>query len=519
MKIKMDTSGNKCETLGLKEIVQNAMASFIITVPGLIQYCLYGVVFYAISYICLFTFIFAFVSHFRISLKLLSPLMAISFYNAVLMVSFGRIFGQFDYLAVINASFHEILVFLRVNIGKGLFLLGATLLFISYLYCFVFTQIGLKWIKSPNQLKRKILLPFIFIALLPFLFSKQQEILASYPFACLSDFIIAYKFKEKASTYPAKFKCDSHGNSKTATEFPAMVLVIGESARFDAFGFNANGASTGHSPEMDSFVKTHPNNSIIFRNYLSVGQSTVPTVLTMLNPIGTDDIMHCFEKPNLLCVISEAGCPTIVARGQECGFVNEYLGVAERICDFRDLADKEMLPLLKDELNSPSGKILVLHAKGSHVNYYGEGTENYIRSIRATDLFLEELFEIIIKSKSPACAWYTSDHGENKDFIHGSGNITLSELEVPSIIVANDTFISLFHREWNNMDVRKAFILTHNNLPHTIMGVFKTFPEGYYNPRRDICSDSFVEEKNPLLMPNNMVPIRYQSIFGLRIKQ
>jgi len=499
----------------LKETLRNGIASLVMVLPTLIQYFLYGVTFYAVSFICMLFCVFAFISYFRINLKLFSPLMAISFYNAVLMISFGRIFGQFDYLAMINANAGEIKTFLTVNYGKVFTVVFITFLFGAYLHYFIWSDNGLKWIKSSITFQRKAILLIFIISVLPFVCVKQQVLLSTYPFACMSDLIITYKFESQASSY-SNLQYMFSGNKPSTDERSTFVIVIGESARRDAFGFNAPYSCYATSPNLDRMVKDYPENFAIFRNYISTGQSTVPTVLTMFNHSGTEDIMHCFEKPNLIKILSGAGYDVTIVKNQNSSFSGEYLEVSGKSSVIHgNIADREMISAF-DKVSNSKGNVIVLHTIGSHVSRCGLGTENYLKSILETDIFLKELFEKILSSKNPVCAWYVSDHGENLDTgdVHGSGNITLGELEIPSIVVANDAFKNAFSEKWANLNRHGKCLLTHNNFSQTVMGLINVFPTEYYNGRRDISSDIFTEEKNPLLIPNNMIPIRYKSIFG-----
>lgn len=503
------------EKIGIEETLRNGIASLVLTIPTLIQYWIYGVSSYAISFLCMFFLVFAFISYFRLNLKLFSPLMVISFYNAILMILFGRIFGQFDYLAVITANADVTKTFLNANYGKAIFVVVMSLLFAAYLYYFTWSNKGLKCINSPITIQRKKLIPLFIISVLPFFCVKQQELLSTYPFAVMSDLFITYKLEKNASSY-SKLKYKNSGYVSKSEERPTFVLVIGESARRDAFGFNAPASNYASSPNLDLMVKNYPDNFAVFRNYISTGQSTVPTVLTMLNPLGSEGIMYCFEKPNLIKLLHGAGYDVSIVKNQDDRFLGKYLEISKSSsAAVGNISDREMIPLF-EKVTNPEGRVIVLHTIGSHVSHCGLGTENYLNSILETDLFLKELFVKVLSYKTPICAWYVSDHGENlvSGDVHGSGNITLGELEVPSVIVANDAFKYAFPKKWSNLITNSKCLLSHNNLSQTIMGLMNVFPVEYYIDRRDISSDKFTEEENPLLTPNNMILIRYKSAIG-----
>jgi hypothetical protein len=102
--------------------------------------------------------------------------------------------------------------------------------------------------------------------------------------------------------------------------------------------------------------------------------------------------------------------------------------------------------------------------------------------------------------------------GGNDGFCHGAGNITKGEIEITSFIGINQLFLKKFPELWRTLQSNSERLLSHNNLSHTIMGLSGVSAKNYYNRERDFSSKLFAEEKDPILVPNSFIPIRYSSV-------
>ncbi len=495
-------------------VVKAAVVSLLVFLPGFFQFFIYGRFICLIVSLLLTVALHSFIVVFEMKLKIFLPLVIIATLIIFVMILLGRMPGAFDYISLINTNFNEVFAFILDNIIVFVLYIGIFTVVIG-LVLFFFHKLSTIEAKNPSiAFKKKFFAIPLFLSLLPFFIVDTREILSSYPFALLSDTIVNWNFFRKAPAYRnLKYTFDGDIlDGKTDINF---ILIIGESARKSCFGFtqkhDESSHSTSFSPRMDEITKLFPNRCIIQKNYISNSHSTVPTVLTMLNPSCYLGIFNCFEKPNLLLLLRSSGFHVILLRSQTCGYVDEYMGVADEILDFLGNRDTDMLPKIEGILDSPGRLFIVVHTKGSHFSSLNVQGGSYEDSIHLTDDFLSALFNTIQRSPKASCAWFVSDHGENLNSLHGSGNITYWEIEVPSLIFANDAFIKFADKRWENVKSTKETLISHYNLSHTIMGLTQVFPKNYYLSQKDASSINYSEDKDPILIPNNMIPITYSA--------
>jgi glucan phosphoethanolaminetransferase (alkaline phosphatase superfamily) len=129
-----------------------------------------------------------------------------------------------------------------------------------------------------------------------------------------------------------------------------------------------------------------------------------------------------------------------------------------------------------------------------------------------TDIFLKDIAELVMEQKEPLCAWYMPDHGENlndlgdKNFAHGCSGFTKYEIELPSVIFFNESFLK-GTPEIKTLKGNKDILVSHSNVSHTIMGLCGAYPKEYLD-EYDISSDYFRLE-DPYLIDVDLFPIRY----------
>jgi len=418
--------------------------------------------------------------------------------------------GAFDYISIINTNHREIFAFFA---NKAFSI--ALLVLISSLIIVALGKLFTINFKNSHTIiiKKKFFVLLLLLSLIPLFFINKKDILSSYPFACLLDTIVNWNFSKKASKY-SNFKYSFEGEIVDPKKELNFILVIGESARRSSFGFSsfyASETTTSLTSRMDEISILYPEKCVIMNNYISTGHSTVPTILTMLNPLGSDAILDCFDKPNLLVLLRSAGFHLSLLKSQLCGYVDEYLSVTDETLYFLDKSDLDMLQTIEKKIHSEGKRFIIIHTKGSHFSSLNIQGGSYPDSIRITDQFLSSLFNMIQRCEKATCVWFVSDHGENLTYLHGSGNITTDEIEVPSIIFANLTFIKFTEKRWKNLKFNAGTLTSHYNLAHTIMGMLHVFPQNYYHSQKDLSSINYVENTNPVLIPNNMIPISYKS--------
>lgn len=262
-------------------------------------------------------------------------------------------------------------------------------------------------------------------------------------------------------------------NDKNQEEL--VVLVIGESARFENFGINGYLRDT--TPQLRKL-----ENLLSFTDVYSgsvVTTYSVPMILTRATPQNLS-IQH--QEKTILDAFQEAGFFTAWFANQNSNYpvtrrltsVADFSKINYFDVQVKDYYDTDIMPDFNRILNENSKKKFVaIHSLGSHFRYtnrypkeferfqpvmeeFGYGELNYENqpkvlnafdnSILYTDYFLSQLISELNKTGQSAVLLYLSDHGENlfddenKIFGHGTANPTPYEYHIPYFIWYSDEF-------------------------------------------------------------------------------
>ncbi len=301
------------------------------------------------------------------------------------------------------------------------------------------------------------------------IYSPQYRILKYYfpssYLISLSEYV-ALRFADKNF-----FDISSLDYQDNAAKDLVVVLVIGESARFDRF--QINGYIRDNSPNLAAIKNIRSFKST------SCDSITYTSVPCMLKRAG---VAHPREN-TFLSVFSKLGFRTSWLASQS---MLKYLNSLESkiIYDEVDFVllpggsllypmntlDQDLLPYLDKMLaEKEAKKMIVLHTSGSHWDYEARYTDDFAKyrptcsglihkrdpsyctrqeinnmydnTILYTDHILSEIITML-KNKN-AIVFYTSDHGEslgeNEVYGHGGNNIP-EQITVPFFIWTSDSF-------------------------------------------------------------------------------
>lgn len=258
-----------------------------------------------------------------------------------------------------------------------------------------------------------------------------------------------------------------------------LILVIGESARFDHFGINGYNKDT--TPNLNKI-----KNLITLNNYYALETVTrlaVPYIfkrsqnkkfidenessfIPIFKSLGFKTYyltMQCDNKDSIFKIVSEF----------------DYFLLSNK---FSKSFDNELIQNIENITNKNENKLIVLHTMGSHYKYcnrYPSSFQDnnlscYDNSIKYTDYFLWNLYSLVKDKK--AIIFYTSDHGESleKDKFHSHGHpIELAykeapeQIHIPGIWIFTEPLLSssIFEQRYkqiqsksnNNMDQSMVF--------------------------------------------------------------
>ena len=300
-----------------------------------------------------------------------------------------------------------------------------------------------------------------------------------------------------------------------------IVIVVGETARWDRFSLNGYGKLTNPLLAQEKVVS--------FKNFSSCGTSTAVSVPCMFSPFGRDDYSDAkFDaSENLIDVLGHAGVSVLwrdnnsdskgVAVRPEHVTYEDYKDPKNNtICDV-ECRDEGMLVGLQDYIDQhPTGDItIVLHQMGSHGPAYykrypaafekfkpacqdiqlnkcsnEEISNAYDNTILYTDYFLSKVIGLL-KTNAPkfeSAMFYMGDHGEslgeNGVYLHGMPYAFAPEAQthVGAVMWVSDNYDEI---AFDKLKATEQKPYSQDNLFHTMLGMME-IKSKVYDPKKDI---------------------------------
>ena len=277
-----------------------------------------------------------------------------------------------------------------------------------------------------------------------------------------------------------------HARTTRGDSIPEIyVLVIGETARADNFGIYGYERNT--TPRMKALADS--GELVVYHDALTMSNTTHKSVPMLLSAIASERYDSLYVQRGLISAFNEAGYNTAFYSNQRRNrsFI-DFLGCeAQDVVFIKDTAsitttnvpDLKLLDLLDNTLRRyDGGKLLVvLHAYGSHFNYYDRYSRQqahftpdeipsaevkyreqlinaYDNTIGVVDELVNGIAERLRALDVPAVMIYTSDHGEDifddkrGRFLHASPIPTYYQLRVPYVVWASPAYRETFAAQW-----------------------------------------------------------------------
>lgn len=272
-------------------------------------------------------------------------------------------------------------------------------------------------------------------------------------------------------------------HNNTSTQNLTLVLVLGETARFDRF--SVNGYERDTSPNLSRLERQAE--LISMRDMITPRSFTMGSIPIYLS--GRDIMAEGLRQRSLIAAFKEAGFKTYFLSTQvKKGFLNNVTSVfadeAEQQLYYEAdetrgrLYDEVLLePLQRITSESAQKKLIVMHTMGSHAIYtarYPKAFEKYpvgLDSIESvanafdntiyyTDHLLAAITDRLRTIPGHALMVYGSDHGESLPtpackFI-GHGALNEENLRVPYFVWANLSYRQQHEKKWQNLRQNQA---------------------------------------------------------------
>lgn len=498
--------------------------SLIIVLPALVQFLFFDEPEYLLSFILCFSFASSAFLLTRARLILTLPFVIISFIYTVFLVIYKKSLGATSIMALMNTK-TEVMFDFTVSpkmIPQAILFI---LVFIMYLRFIILK--GKDDDKEVLVAKNNRYLPItIMIATSVFFFFGYKSMIKAYPFSLSYDSSTYVKIiSQMKETAEKRYRFEGRLQSGFKEKEETFILIVGESSR--RASWNLYGYKRNTNAFLKKEIEKHPANFIIFKDYIATAQTTYPSLMSIFSVMPSKDFMDIPKQPSFVRILKNASYKTYFLSTYSNIFMN-FINADEDIITQREDEDLDLIPVLKKILDDKKirKKLIIMHLKGSHFAFseykytykdyiFPSGNtfkDKYANSILNTDLFLRNIASTIIEEKEPVCVWYMPDHGENLNDLndgnygHGCSGFTRYEIELPSLMFFNDSFLE------ENLSIKtvmdnKNTMISHSNVSHTVMGLCGVYPKEYKG-KYDLSSPAFTYEE-PYLIDVDLFPIRH----------
>lgn len=322
------------------------------------------------------------------------------------------------------------------------------------------------------------------------------------------------------------------------------VLVIGETSR--ACSWQLYGYERETNP-----LLSQRDDLLVFDKVLTESNTTIKSVPMILTPISAENHDDIFRYKSLISAFKEAGFVTTFISNQTPipYFLVDKLGnEADNVYFIKDSEDKfgvlyddlALINWTRKELDRGEDKLLVvLHSYGSHYCYYKRYPHKfayftpdspialdikyrknlinaYDNTIRYTDLFINQLINLIDEQDEVAAVLYISDHGEEifdderKLILHSSPIPSYCQLHVPMLLWLSPEYKQLYPEKiMSGENNRQRNISSSQSVFHTMLdmaGIDSPYLKKSYSvldAELDDCVRMYLDDHyKPILLKN-----------------
>ena len=332
----------------------------------------------------------------------------------------------------------------------------------------------------------------------------------SWPFGLMARGVDFYKERQylaKLGESSRSFSFGAHQAENNSTP-EIVVMVIGESSRYDRWSLNGYERDTNPLLKQESHLVTLPD----LITSVSATRLSVPVIIS--RKPATQSLKDGFSEKSFLTAYKEAGFKTYwisnqISFGQFDTPVSVFAKEAD-VVQFMNLGgftnnsnfDQILLEPLKNAMADPAPKkLIVLHTLGSHWNYsqrypksfdhwqpslFGvadpaytdtrikpQMNNSYDSTILYTDWFLAHVIDALRDSQQLTSMVYVADHGQT--LYDGSCNLafhghnTQFEFHVPALVWYSDQYQERYPDKVKQLLRHRKARLATENIFHTLL--------------------------------------------------
>jgi glucan phosphoethanolaminetransferase (alkaline phosphatase superfamily) len=332
----------------------------------------------------------------------------------------------------------------------------------------------------------------------------------SWPFGLMArgtDFYKERVYLADLNRRSANFHFGAHAQ-RPADEPQLVVMVIGESSRYDRWSLNGYARATNPLLAQETNLVALPD--VI--TSVSATRLSVPVIIS--RKPATESLKDGFSEKSFLTAFKEAGFKTFwlsnqISFGKFDTPVSVFAKEAD-VIDFLNLGgftdnsnyDEVLFGPLKRAVTDPAPKkLIVLHTLGSHWNYshrypkqfdkwlpslYGidkpvytdirikeQLNNSYDSSILYTDWFLAHVIDSLKETQLPASMLYVADHGQslydNSCRLAFHGHNTQYEFHIPAFAWYSDAYQQRYPDKVEQLLRHRKAKLATENMFHTLL--------------------------------------------------
>lgn len=332
----------------------------------------------------------------------------------------------------------------------------------------------------------------------------------SWPFGLVARGVDFYKERQYLADLNRRSAAFRFGarQSDPANDPDVLVMVLGESARFDRWSINGYTRET--NPLLAKEANLVPLQDLI--TSVSATRLSVPVIIS--RKPAMQSLKDGFTEKSFLTAFKEAGYKTYWLSNQiSFGKFDTPVSVFAREADTveflnlggfttRSNLDEVLFDPLERALRDPAPKkLIVLHTLGSHWNYAHryparfdkwtpslrgvdkpvvtddaiepQMSNSYDNSILYTDWFLSQVIDRLKSPEKAAALMYVADHGQTlydkSCDLAFHGHNTQYEFHVPAFVWYSDVYAALYPAKVAQLKQRRKARLSTENVFHTLV--------------------------------------------------
>lgn len=332
----------------------------------------------------------------------------------------------------------------------------------------------------------------------------------SWPFGLVARGVDFYKERQYLADLNRRSAAFRFGarQSDPANAPDVLVMVLGESARFDRWSINGYTRET--NPLLAKEANLVPLQDLI--TSVSATRLSVPVIIS--RKPAMQSLKDGFTEKSFLTAFKEAGYKTYWLSNQiSFGKFDTPVSVFAREADTveflnlggfttRSNLDEVLFDPLERALRDPAPKkLIVLHTLGSHWNYAHryparfdkwtpslrgvdkpvvtddaiepQMSNSYDNSILYTDWFLSQVIDRLKSPEKAAALMYVADHGQTlydkSCDLAFHGHNTQYEFHVPAFVWYSDVYAALYPAKVAQLKQRRKARLSTENVFHTLV--------------------------------------------------